>query len=367
MEEVDFLKSCAKKVILMLAGSVILAACSSGVSDREEVRLKANHGYENLDEEFSYEKSVAPSSLDKKALSQYACPSSTDLRGEAFSRSASAALQQAQKNIAVQIQSTVVSSASLKTSSVQDADGKEIEKSSYEVNSKVLTRLENAQDARQIGKVEVDGKIGVVACMSIDDAMKPFVQKFSELQDSVVLLSETYGNVEHPLKKSEIYRLGRDVYTRMVAVKNVLESFDFPVESLGDEAFSSMNQQFRQFKSRFAFYFNDGNQGEVEKALFGRISQKFNLVAGTCNGGLLLSVDLGDTKCKEGSFGITCSASLSLTGSSCFGDVYFVQKADVKGVGKYGEDEAMDRMLKMIQMGDWFNAWENELKKWNLK
>lgn len=368
------------KYLLALSSAAFVVACSSSEkkTDLSGVRERANQSYDRMDESFSetrdsktsVSKDTAPAEVSVAqvaALKDFTCPNSSDLRGEAFSRTASAALQLAQKQIAAQIQSTVVSTAEMKTSQTEDADGREIIQSSYAVNSKTLTRLENAQDARQVGKVEMDGKVGVVACMSLDDAMKPFVQKYNSLQDSVVLLVETFKAMEHPLKKMDAYKIGRDAYTRMVAVKNVLESFEFPVDNFGDEAFASMNETFLQFKSRYAFYYNGSNGGDSEIAVFARLSQKYNVVSGECSGGVLLSVDVGDADCRDGSFGVVCTRSLSLTGSSCYGDPYFVQRASVKGTGKYGKSEAEERLMQNISNGDWFNAWASELGKWNIK
>lgn len=368
------------KYLLALSCAAFIVACSSSEkkTDLSGVRERANQSYDRVDGNFSesgnsknsVQREVASVEVDKAqvaALKDFACPNSSDLRGEGVSRTSSAALQLAQKQIAAQIQSTVVSTAELKTSQVEDAEGREIIQSSYAVNSKTLTRLENAQDARQVGKVEMDGKVGVVACMSLDDAMKPFVLKYKGLQDSVVLLAETFNAMEHPLKKMDAYKVGREAYTRMVAVRNVLESFEFPVDNFGDESFASMNDNFRQFKSRYAFFYNSSNGGDSEMAVFARLSQKYNVVSGECSGGILLSVDVGDADCKDGSFGVVCTRNLSLTGSSCYGDVYFVQRASVKGTGKYGKSEAEDRLLQNISKGDWFNAWASELEKWNVK
>lgn len=361
--------------LLIASSAAFMMSCASSApaenkTDLSQVRERANRGYDSMDEGASAAPVAGSSDISgtkATALKDFACPNSSDLRGEGFSRTTSAALQLAQKQIAAQIQSTVVSTAELKTSQTEDSDGREIIQSSYAVNSKTLTRLENAQDARQVGKVELDGKVGVVACMSLDDAMKPFVQKYGALQDSVVLLAETFGSTEHPLKKMESYKVGRDAYTRMVAVKNVLESFEFPVDNLGDDAFATMNEGFRQFKSKFSFYYNSAGGGDMEAAVFSRLSQKFHIVAGECAGGVLLSVEAGSPECKDGSFGMVCTSALSLTGSSCYGDAYFVLRTSVKGTGKYGKSEAEERLMQNISNGDWFNNWTGELNKWNIK
>ncbi|MCQ2097799.1 MAG: hypothetical protein MJY87_07660 [Fibrobacter sp.] len=371
----------AKKIIAY-SGALLLAACASSNTgapangrDHAATRDRASRSYDELDEQYSTTKdsgsmskaSTAEVEKSKAALKKFSCPEGAYLRGEAFDQSEAAALQLAQKNIANQIHSSIISISSQYKSQVEDAAGREQIQSGFEVTSKVFSQLENAQDARKVGAVEVGDKVGVVACMAVEDAMKPFNQQFANLQDSLTLLSETFNATDHPMKKMDAYRTGRDVHNRLVAVRNVLESFKYPVDGLAEKTYNELNENFRQFKSHYHFYFN-GNQGdELEQALFGRLSQNYNLVSGECNGGVVLSVESSSAECKDGSLGMVCQMSLTLKGASCGGDTYFVLRTPVKGVGRYGKNDAMDRIVQNISKGDWFNVWADELNKWNAK
>lgn len=336
------------KEFFLLSTMVMLSACAGSNSDVEPA--------------------VAQSPVKKISLNSFVCPDDRGyIRGEGFGPSRDEALLSAQRQIANRIQSTVESSSNLKRVQTEDGNGTESVSSSYVIDSKVFSRLENAQDARVVGFQGSEGEVGVVTCMSIEDAMSPFVQRFNLLQDSVLLKVAEYDGTEHPLKKMEAFKNTQDVYTRLQGNKNVLESFSYPHENRGEEAYASLMERYRQFKSRYAFYYNASSQDEKAVSVFARISQKYHVVAGVCQGGVLLSVNTTEPDCKDGSFGTTCSTMLTLTGTSCSGEGYFVQKTMVKGTGKYGKDEAVGRLVQNIADGEWFVLWAKVLDQWDVK
>ncbi|MCF0222708.1 MAG: hypothetical protein HUK20_00420 [Fibrobacter sp.] len=371
------------KTTFALACSFLLWACASSntataggnVSGNDGVRARADSSYDELDEQYTAttdsksmpKASVAEVEKSKSALKKFSCPEGAYLRGEAFDRSEASALQLAQKNIANQIQSSIISVSSQFKSHVEDEAGREQIQSGFEVTSKVVSQLENAQDARKVGAVEVGDKVGVVACMAVEDAMKPFNLQFANLRDSLTLMAETFNQTDHPMKKMGAYKVGREVYFRLVAVRNVLESFKYPVDVQPEQTYRELNEAFRLFKSHYNIYFNGEKDGDLEQALFGRLSQNYNLVAGECDGGLVLSVETSEPECKDGNLGTVCQLTLTLKGASCGGVSYFVLKSPVKGVGRYGKSDAMERVVQNVSKGDWFNAWSEELNKWNVK
>ena len=315
--------------------------------------------------------SVEKKPIQKVSLGKFVCPTSSDLRGEGFGVSSDEALQMAQRQIANRIQSTVESSSELKKTQTEDKNGNENVSSSFEVNTQVYSRLENAQAARQVGLVETDGGVGVVACMSVDDAMKPFLDQYAENGNHMVLKATTFDVSKHPLEKMAAYDSAKVSYAGLNAARNVMDLFHYSYQNENsanvDSIYNALTENYRQFKSRYAFYYNPSNGGEKEVAVFARLSQKYKVVAGECQGGILLSVEASDGGCKDGSFGTSCTSMLTLTGSSCFGDVYFAQKTTVKGTGKYGKEEAEKRLMQNISSGEWFTLWTKVLDQWNLK
>lgn len=319
----------------------------------------------------SVESDVEKKPVQKASLSKFACPASSDLRGEGFGASSDEALQMAQRQIANRIQSTVESSSNMKRVQTEDANGAEKVSSSYEVNSQVYSRLENAQAARQIGMIDTDGGVGVVACMSVEDAMKPYRDQYIGNGVHMVLKASTFDVSKHPLEKLAAYDSAKVSYAGLTAARNVMDIFHYSYQNENgvnvDSIYNALTENYRQFKSQYAFYYDPTNGGEREVAVFARISQQYRVVAGQCQGGVLLSVEANDGGCKDGSFGTSCTSMLTLTGSSCFGDVYFAQKTMVKGTGKYGKEEAEERLMQNISSGEWFTLWTKVLDQWNLK
>jgi len=296
------------------------------------------------------------------------CPGD-DLRGEGVGIDYQQALVMAQKAIAGQIQSAVSASTHSRVSSVEDSDGNEIIQSSFDMETKVLTNLENAQDARVVLNHPHDGKVKVVACMSRSDAMKPFNLKARVLQDSLHLVAKSYEGTAHPLQKNKAYRSGRGMYIRYMANRNILQGFgmvDPAASAAADADYAYMHNDFSNFLASYAIYF-ESPENDLEQSVFSVVSQNFNVVGGQCKGGLVLRAGSQNLNCKEGGFGIKCSVSLTLSGSSCDGERYFDLQANVAGTGKYDEAEAMDRLNKNVQKAEWLPEWRRELNRWRLK
>jgi len=297
------------------------------------------------------------------------CPDDSDLRGEGVGADYQQALVMAQKAIAGQIQSTVSASSRSHVSSTEDADGNEILKSSFEMETKVLMDLDNAQDAKAVSSQPYNGKVKVVACMSRSDAMKPFNLKARVLQDSLHLVAKSYEGTVHPLQKNKTYLKGRSLYIRYVANRNILQGFgvvDSSASAAADQDYAYMHSDFSDFLSTYAIYF-ESPEDDFEQSVFSVISQNFSVVRGQCRGGLVLKAGTQNLKCSEGGFGIKCSVTLTLSGSSCDGERYFDLQAIVAGTGKYDESEAMDRLNKNVQKAEWLPDWRRELNRWRMK
>lgn len=340
------------KAFLVFSSMAVLAACAGSGSNTEPA--------------------VAQEPVKTISLNNFVCPDNQSyIRGEGVGNSADEALVLAQRQIANRIQSTVESSSNLKRVQSEDDKGREAVSSSYEVNSLVYSRLENAQAARQVGKVEADGRVGVVACMSIEHAMAPFRNDYIGGSVDVITKGAIFENEKHPLTRLAAFDSAKVSYAKMVAAREVMDMFHYKTYENNtvnvDSIYKNLVEVYRDFRSHYAFYYNAGNGGEGERAIFGRLSQKYHVVAGECQGGVLLAVNATEPDCKDGSFGTTCSSMLTLTGSSCGGESYFVQKTMVKGTGKYGRDEAIGRLVQNIADGEWFTLWTKVLDQWNVK
>ena len=352
--------------------------------DTDDVRARSSQAFDELDEKQapSVKKSApktaqpskvveAPKASLTELLSAYACPNTDDLRGLGIADNANSALTIAQKEIAAKIQSVVVAKTEETRQSKVDADGNELLESSFKAKTQVITRLQNAQDARPIVTLTQSGKYGVVACMQRSDAAKPFLKEAGLLQDSVMLASKIFEEQKHPMIKNDAFKTVRDVYVRSLVVLDVLDGLGVQSGIQTKSIYESVQKKYNDFRSQFAFYYQEEKgtdaTAQQRRSVFERISLKYPVHAASCTNGLLLKLNVTPAACVEKSLGISCTVDLSLSGSSCEGESYFTLNAKVKGNGRYDAKEAQERLDENISNGEWFNDWITELDKWRLK
>ena len=348
-------------------------------SDADEVRARAEQAYNENDggQAVTAAKSPnAPVAVESSVplsemLHSHACPNADDLRGQGIAANASSAITIAQKEIAAQIQSVVVAKTEETRHSNVDVAGNETLRSSFESNTQVITKLQNAQDAKPIITLTQAGSYGVVACMTKSDAAKPFIREANLLQDSVVLALKIFEEQKHPIIKNNAFKAARDMYVQTLSIVSVLEGLGFNQENKVKESFEAEQRKYNDFRSQYAFYYQldeaDASVLSQRRAVFERISAKYPVRAAACSKGLLLKLDVSSEVCKDGSLGVSCTADLNLSGSNCEGEPYFSVHAKVKGSGRYDVNEAKERLNANIANGDWFNEWTSELDKWRLE
>jgi hypothetical protein len=282
------------------------------------------------------------------------------------------ALTNAQKEISAKIQSQITAETKDKRKSTVDSTGKETLQSSFSANTQVFTHLQNAQDAKTIATVTQSGKIGIVACMRKSDAAKPFITEIDILQDSLALSINIFENQQHPISKSDAFKTARQLYDRINASKAIVEGLGMPFENKPGIDFNSIQQEYNEFISQYAFYYQvdsstDANVKQQQQLIFQRISEKYPIRNAECKNGLLLKVNVTPAECTEKSLGITCTSVLQLSGTNCSGESYFNIHATVKGIGRYDSDEAKARLNDAVFNGAWFDEWSAELDKWRIE
>lgn len=351
-------------------------------ANADEIRANASQAYSELEGQKAQVTSENKSQQMQSAvessgpllemLQSHACPNADDLRGQGVADNASSALTIAQKDIAAKIQSVVVAKTEETRKSNVDAAGNETLQSSFETNTQVITRLQNAQDARSIATLTQGGKFGVVACMTKSDAAKPFIRESALLQDSVKLALKIFEEQKHPVIRNNAFKAASEMYSRSLSIGALLEGLNVRFDNKVKADFESGQQKYNEFRSQYAFYYqvvnSDASVAPQVRSVFERISAKYPLRVADCsNNGLLLKLDVAQETCSEGSLGIACTTTLNLEGSSCDGESYFSVNAKVKGSGRYDVNEAKERLNENISKGDWFNDWTVELDKWRLE
>lgn len=342
----------------LAVSAALFAACSSSEKKAEESMATQNVPAEPLTVQ----------------LSRKVCPSASDFRGTGVAETPQAALLIAQKEIAAQISSSIESKSVMAKSQEVDALGNEIIEESYKQKTKLSTTLSNAQDAKSVETLVQGQQFGVLACMSQSDAAKPYLATYAPLKDSVMLLTAMYGQADHPLNKATAFNAARDVFTRLLSVRHIILGLGISPDELDKDkmvdpahAFTATQQAYKDFRAGYGLHYKAETESNLYDLLFTRMSAAYNIKQSECESGLMLVAKIADPSCKEGSLGITCNTTISLTGSSCSGEPYFSLSAQVKGNGRYDEAEAMDKISKNIANGDWFTEWQKDLDKWSLK
>lgn len=295
------------------------------------------------------------------------CPEA-NLQGSATAEDYDQALDIAITKIAAQIQSSVTASNTAVKREQVSADGQEKIESSFEIQSNVTTQLRNRQDVHVLKTLAREGLVGVVACMSREDAAKPYRQDYQTARDAFVTSMAVLEMTNHPLEKFSNYDKMVEAYATYKSAVQVLESLGFK-DGYGDieENYAKAQENYKEFKSRYKIYFEGSLEAEEGSKIFQELSKKVflqTILDSACEVGLVLSLELSDPKCKEGGLGVTCTEVVALNGSSCKGETYFTLGATLKGVGRLDEAEAKSKIVNSIDKGDLLADWLKELERW---
>ena len=171
---------------------------------------------------------VAPSSQKSlgEELRLQKCPEA-NLQGTATAEDYDQALDIAITKIAAQIQSSVTASNTAVKREQVNAEGKEKIESSFEIQSNVTTQLRNRQDVHVQKTLARDGLVGVVACMSVEDAAKPYRQDYQSARDALVSSMTVLEMTSHPLEKFSNYDKMVEAYATYKSAVQILESLGF--------------------------------------------------------------------------------------------------------------------------------------------
>lgn len=303
------------------------------------------------------------------ALEQAPCPDVSDLRGMGIAPQKAQALAEARAEISQQIQVSLdARSESVKHQEV--FQGNESLRSSWNQQVRQTATLANAQDARSVYSARQGERVGVVACMSRADAAKPFLERQTLLLDSLNAAIAVELAQNHPLRKRDAWRAAQEAYVRLLPVARVPESLgaqDPATTEAREATYRRLVEDYEAFRANYAFYWEPG-RSEADPVVFGRLSARFKIETGTCAQGLRLSLESREPECAEGAFGIQCSYVPVLVGTSCSGETYFNLTAGaLRGMGKYDEAEARQRLWAKVQSDAFWNQWFGELDKWRLE
>lgn len=299
-------------------------------------------------------------------LNAFACPEEY-LRGAGIGGDYNQALDYAISQIAVQIQSSVVLTSTMRTNSNISADGSERILSSYEQKSQVMAELRNRQDVRVLQTIARDGVVGVVTCMSRMDAAKPFREDYQKSRDALVSSIAVLSMTTHPREKIDNYAKMTSSYSKYKESLQMLQSLDLNETSAEiEEKYAKAVEGYVEFRSKYKVYIDGAFESEEGKVLFEQIANgvKLQSLENSCEVGLVLELEVSTPICKEGGLGISCTEVVALNGKSCRGETYFTLGGTLKGIGRKDEDEARAKIVSGAAKNDFVGEWKKEIDRW---
>ncbi|MCK9183175.1 MAG: LPP20 family lipoprotein [Fibrobacteraceae bacterium] len=303
------------------------------------------------------------------ALDGISCPSPDDLRGVGTGPNAETALAEARSQISLQVSATV--SAQTRSAKYQQLlNGNERLSSRWTSEVYQTTHLVNGEDARPVETLRQGNRVGIVACMSRADATAPMRQELRILSDSLLMAINAELSQEHPLLKKNARGTAEPLYVRYLAVRHSISSLLGNADeddSIGTD-YARMVANYDRFRSHYAFFWTPPAQDDEGSAvIFAGLSSHYKMETGECTEGLRLSLESASPTCRGTALGIECVYQPALRGRSCSGENYFLLQASaVRGIGRYNEDEALQRLFEKLKVASFWNEWIQSLDQWRI-
>lgn len=289
------------------------------------------------------------------------CPTNS-LKGTGAGKNENEALSQARAEIASQI--TLSISVAEEFEKKQSLTGsKEVLKSKYNSQIKHTTELANAHDAKIKATKKINGKTLAVACMSKDDAAKPYLNQLPSINDSLNLSIETALVQEHPLRKKEAAKLAEDLKIRQAMIVQILHGLGL-LPRIPKNNYDDMIAKNKDFFAGFKIIWH-GTDEEISQILAAKISSRYRIETGDCTVGLKLVPGSTEYSCEVSRFGPQCSYLPILEGRSCADELYFVLRGPmIRGTGLKDETDARRKLFATIPLAQFWNNWFEELDKY---
>jgi len=245
------------------------------------------------------------------------------------------------------------------------SENKEILEMEFNSKMRQTTELLNAQDARLQSTKIVGNKIGVVACMSREDAAKPYLNELRQINDSLGIAIKTVLAQDHPRTKKESIKAAENLRMRQIITMQVLQGLGKYVEFQENEFYEKMIKDYGEFSSQFKIIWSGGNE-QISQALVSKISSRYKIETGNCTYGLKLIPISPEAYCENNrSYGPQCSFLPTLEGRSCTDELYFTLRGQmVRGTGINDYNEAMRKLLALIPNAPFWQKWFEELDKY---
>jgi hypothetical protein len=292
------------------------------------------------------------------------CPADF-IAGKGIAESEQEALVRARVDISSQIQLSI-SAKDKYTQSQLAQNNKENIETTYNSRVKQTTELLNAQTAKQHSMKKDGNRVEAIACMSRDDAAKPYLDKLPQINDSLNFAIKKMLAQTHPLAKKEAAHTAESLKMRQIMISQILLGLERPVILPSDEPYKNMLKDYEKNFSGFKFIWEKSDE-QISPILLSKISSRYKIETGSCVQGLKLVPISTETQCEENSqFGTPrCSYLPVLEGRSCSDELYFTLRGQmVYGTGERDTNDAMRKLFATIPNAPFWNQWFEELDKY---
>jgi len=297
------------------------------------------------------------------SLDEISCPAGF-IRGSGIGESEQQAMAKARAEISSQIKLSLAIASELYEKQLVSGN-KEIFEREFNSKMKQTTELLNAQDARLQAIKIVRNETGVVACMSREDAAKPYLNELQHVNDSLGIAIKTALAQDHPRTKKEAVKAAENLRMRQIMAMQILQGLGKNVELQENEYYGEMIKSYGEFSSKYKIIWLGGDE-QISQMLVSKISSRYKIETGTCTHGLKLIPISPEASCENNnSYGPQCSYLPALEGRSCADELYFTLRGQmVRGTGINDYNDAMRKLLALIPNAPFWQKWFEELDKY---
>lgn len=287
------------------------------------------------------------------------CPANY-LKGVGIGAGEQEALAQARVDISSQIRLSM-SAANEYSKKQFISENKEVLNAKFNSQVKETTELMNAQDAKLQAIQKSENSVFAVACMSREDAAKPYLNQLPQINDSLNFAVQTVLAQPHPLIKRQAAKAAENLKIRQIMAVQVLQGLGYNIEIPKNESYEKMLKDYGEFSSNFKLIW-EGSGGQISQILLSKISSRYKIETGSCVIGLKLVAISEEISCENSQYGPRCAYLPVLEGRSCGNELYFTLRSPmVYGTGLNSEAEAMRKLLATVPGASFWSKWFEEL------
>ena len=287
-----------------------------------------------------------------------------ELRGAGVGKNESEAFAQACADISSQIQSSITATSEYSKKQLM-AEGKEKLESEYNISVTQSTELLNAQDVKRRCLKRDGEKFGVVACMSVADAAKPYKQSQTRLQDSIEFASLFGIKATYPKQKNDARRQVNSLWARMLANQELLKSWGMEVDiSKAKDFRDAAEDDYKDYCRTAKLHWSQEQENLYSDMAFSKLSRKLKIEKSPCQGrGISLVYRNAAPKCDFAGV-YRCSFSPALLIAACDGTEYMLLRGADVGSFHNNEEVALEKLQSKLREESFWNDWEYEILQW---